>query len=394
MTRHSTAIEWTHIPNFKGETWNPVIALDKQTGKRGWHCEHASPGCINCYAERQNIAGARGGTTHPFTRPARDLVDIQLHDETLTAPLHWKTPRAIFVCSMSDLFGDFVSDDMIDRVFAIAALCPQHIFIVLTKRAKRMREWVASSAQPFPDAVRADDIAGASITLRDELPLRAGLLQFSDEECLLNGRWPLPNVWLGVSTEDQRRADERIPDLLATPAAVRFVSYEPALEQIDITRIEIRSDRNHSAGAPPAAMLNALEGIQECFATGAQKQHASLDWVICGGESGKNARPMHPDWARSIRDQCAAADVPFFFKQWGEWTPGENTNHAQISTERTADWFNGLWHFSSITPKQSQETHIDDEPDLYRVGKKRAGRLLDGVEHNAFPRQSAINNGE
>jgi hypothetical protein len=175
---------------------------------------------------------------------------------------------------------------------------------------------------------------------------------------------PLPNVWLGVSVEDQARADERIPHLLDTLAAVRFISAEPLLGPIDLRHI-----------APTeTGYINAL-----CSSTG-----PNLDQVIAGGESGPNARPVHPDWARSLRDQCAAADVAFFFKQWGEWAPGENVERATGIVE-TADWFDGRWTLGRENLADN-EGHVDDEPDVYRIGKKRAGALLDGREHREFPR--------
>jgi protein gp37 len=192
-------------------------------------------------------------------------------------------------------------------------------------------------------------------------------------------RWPLPNVWLGVSAEDQLRAEEeRISFLLATPAAVRFVSAEPLLGPIKLQQLELT----------PLNWRNALTG-RRMVSTGAawtvDDALPGLDWVIVGGESGPGARPMHPDWARQIRDDCAAAGVPFFFKQWGEWAPGECGCDAVTRTEQTATWFDERWSFGALTPRESSELHADDEPDLYRFGKARAGRTLDGVTHDAMP---------
>jgi protein gp37 len=189
------------------------------------------------------------------------------------------------------------------------ALSPQHTFQVLTKRAERMLKWFA----PY-DARRSDSLGRNVLELGYSGPL----------ESL---PWPLPNVWLGVSTERQQEADERIPELLQTPAAVRFISYEPALGPLDIRALMLR--------------------------------HGMLDWVICGGESGKDARPMHPDWARSLHDQCAAAGVAFFFKQWGEHVPVGSIDRGLATDPNEFGW--------------------------KRVGKKAAGRHLDGVLHDAMP---------
>jgi hypothetical protein len=170
---------------------------------------------------------------------------------------------------------------------------------------------------------------------------------------MLPGDWGdgWANVWLGTTAEDAHHYQQRWPHLRAVPAEVRFLSYEPALGSL---------------------------GEIELFLPG------SPDWIICGGESGAGARPMHPQWARDIRDQCAAAGVPFFFKQWGEWAPGENCNHAQARTEK-AGWFDETWRFQDISVRVSEKMHYDDAPDVWRIGKKKAGSMLDGVAHKAFP---------
>lgn len=205
-----TAIQWTDA------TWNPVRAKYSTTDdvgqvlKTGWHCERVSPGCQHCYAERINEK--RFGTGLPYNRKSRDLVDIYLDEKALAQPLRWRRPRKVFVCSMTDLFGEWVPDEMIDRVFAVMALSPQHTFQLLTKRPARMRRYLSN-----------DDRMYVLRSMIEELT-----------EGYTKCRWPLPNVWLGVSVEDQQRADERIPELLATPAAVRFVSCEPLLGPVDI----------------------------------------------------------------------------------------------------------------------------------------------------------------
>lgn len=171
-------------------------------------------------------------------------------------------------------------------------------------------------------------------------------------------------------------AEARIPHLLATPAAVRFLSMEPLLGPVDLSAVPA-GDR--------AGWLCPLTGDHHLQPAHADHRGAKIDWVIVGGESGPGARPSHPDWFRSLRDQCAAAGVPFLFKQWGEWAPGECATHTPTRTERTAELINSDWRFGALSPQASQEMHRDDEPDLYRLGKARAGRHLDGVLHDGYP---------
>lgn len=336
-----TGIEWTNA------TWNPV---------RG--CSRISAGCGGanhqggCYAEKiaarfsgpgQAYEGFAKRTPHGGTWTGK----MALVENNLDQPLRWKKPRMIFVNSMSDLFHENLPDEAIDRVFAVMALAPQHTFQVLTKRADRMRAYLTARA-----GMGNASICRAINMIPNHLGNRHGALEM-----------PLPNVWLGVSVENQEAADLRIPDLRQTPAAKRFISGEPLLGPVRLNHLL------HCNGCPGCYTL-------DCGDPG-------LDWVIVGGESGTNSRPMHPDWARSLRDQCASARIPFFFKQWGEWTPGENVERHS-GTVKTAEWFDGRWLFSEEN-LASDDGHIDDEPDLYQVGKKAAGSLLDGVEHKAFP---------
>jgi protein gp37 len=220
-----TKIEWAT------DSWNPIRARNLKTGRVGWYCEHKSDGCANCYAEGMNN---RLGTGLPFKPGHRQDVELFLDEKTLTQPLHWKRPRMIFVCSMSDLFADFVTDEWIDKIFAVMALCPQHTFQCLTKRAGRMGGYLRAERAPF-------DCADAALTVGRHLPdgypgwcidnWRPSVIK----HCTQPARWPLPNVWLGVSAERQEEADERIPLLLDTPAAIRFVSAEPLLGPIDFS---------------------------------------------------------------------------------------------------------------------------------------------------------------
>lgn len=280
------------IARAKGYTSLVQIAKD-MSGHVGPHCEHCSAGCDHCYSETGNFRCLpHNGTGLPFDRRSRDLVDIIVDDSILAEPLHWRKPRKIFVCSQTDLFGEWVTDEMIDRVFAVVALCPQHTFQVLTKRAERMRQYFA--ADPIPRI----SLAGSKLQ---------GLCAVTD---------PMRNVWLGVSVEDQATADARIPLLLQTPAAVRFVSYEPALGPVDFEQVI-----NPGNLAEGQRYIHALKGY--AWVTHGEDYYdvcnigSQLDWVIVGGESGPGARPFDLQWARNVIAQCKAAGVPCFFKQAG-----------------------------------------------------------------------------
>lgn len=291
-----TGIEWTDA------TWNPVTGCDK-----------VSPGCDHCYAETF-AERWRGTEGHYFGNG----FDVQLRPDKLDMPLRWNKPRKVFVNSMSDLFHDKVSDEYIARVFSVMACAERHTFQLLTKRHGRMRSLLNS------EAFR-------------ELVFKCQALELPGD--VMGDYWPLPNVWLGVSAEDQKRADLRIPALLDTPAAVRFVSAEPLLGPIELKQHWLHpvmrepSPENHAIGR----RIGKANGV------------GFIDWVIVGGESGPESRVMVPDYAREIRDQCVEAGVPFLFKQWGEWAP------------------------------------INDRDTMQRVGKKRAGRELDGRTWDQYP---------
>jgi len=307
-----TSIEWTRGDDGSaGATWNPIRARNLATGKIGWHCEHVSEGCRNCYSESMN---RRLGTGLDFKPGHRADVEIFLDEKMLLAPLRWKKPRRVFVNSMTDTFAEFVKDEWIDRMFAVMALAPQHTFQVLTKRPGRMQTYCCD-----PQSQRIWRLA--CNMGQPGRALSATLAKFGSP-------WPLPNVWLGVSAEDQATFEERRQSLRDTPAAVRFFSLEPLLGPIDIG---------------PALVTG-------CY-----------HWTIVGGESGPHARPMNPQWARDIRDQCKAAGVAFFHKQNGEYA-----SVSEVEGEGA--------HF-----------HFDDGRTVRRVGKKAAGRLLDGIEHNGMP---------
>ncbi len=390
-----TGIEWTDA------SWNPVVG-----------CGLVSPGCTNCYAMGQaaRIVRCSEGLGRPSTydgtvetvkgRPVWTGKVALASEATLTQPLRWKRPRRIFVNSMGDLFHEDVPDEWIDRVFAVMALAPQHKFQILTKRSARMRGYF--------EKVRHEGGICDSMSI-----IWQRAVEIATERNLIANYQPqlrvLPNVWLGVSAEDQRRAEERIPDLLATPAAIRFVSAEPLLGAINFEPwlswgdgdAEIDGKTWGCPGCDDGCGGDCPEGKAHYHITEGEHdedgipewinaERVTLDWIIVGGESGPSARPMHPDWARSIRDQCAAASTAFFFKQWGEWAPGESCSGRQTRTEDAAkfygeEWTSPGWHYERISVRVSEELHCDDEPDVWRVGKARARRLLDGMTHDAMP---------
>lgn len=307
----NSAIEWTE------DTWNP------------WHgCHKVSQGCKNCYMFRDK---ARYGQDPNVVVRSK----TKFHD-----PLKWPEPRKIFTCSWSDFFIE-EADAWRDEAFAIMALTPQHTYQVLTKRPERMLEYVGTILDSnIDDCIRT---LGHSFDYA-RIEVAQALTRFED------GRGILPNVWLGVSVEDQKTADERIPLLLQTPAAVRWLSMEPLLGPVDI---HAWLPDEWSGGARQDAPYGDTPPI---------------DWAVVGGESGPDARPMHPDWVRSIRDECTAVNVPFFFKQWGEWYPLASADEASQARYKHADMH-----------------EFDDGIRMVTIGKKAAGRLLDGRTWDEMP---------
>ncbi|MGT2507879.1 phage Gp37/Gp68 family protein [Cupriavidus basilensis] len=342
----NTKIEWTDA------TFNPWIG-----------CTKVSPACDHCYAE--------------VSTPARSLgVSWGAKEERhRTSPGNWKLPlrwnaqheeffaahgrrRRVFCASLADVFDNQVDPAWRVDLLELIAATPNLDWLLLTKR-----------------------IGNAHSMLNEALDVMShGLTAWADV--------PWPNVWLGTTICNQEEADRDIPKLLAVPARVRFLSMEPLLGPVNVTRYmwpvhgwwkgPYNSYREaKAAGAECGLKRQALVSAYARF----------IDWVIVGGESGASARPMHPDWARSLRDQCTAAGVPFLFKQWGEWTPGVNVGRMTGTVDTAKHWA-GSWDFGrenlAIT-----DGHIDDEPDLYRVGKTTAGRRLDGVQHDEFPQNLA-----
>lgn len=358
----NSKIEWTE------STWNPLVG-----------CTKVSQGCKHCYA--MTMAARIANAAQRFLRDGKVLTDVQnaylrvvrwerggmdaadfydkalpqwnnrveLIESVLMAPLRAKNPKVYFVNSMSDLFHEAVSFEFVDKVFAAMALCPQHTSQVLTKRPERAAEYFAIEDTAARIGLATEEFRGPG---------------YCDWE------WPLPNVWIGTSVEDQKTADERIPHLLQVPAAVRFLSCGPLLGPVDL--LDLPASYPEEEGGEslnrPLLRLNALKGGYWCGPGRFGPETRSVNWVICGGESGHGARPMHPDWARSLRDQCAAAGVPFFFKQVGEWAWSENNDELL-----------------TLGSGRLRKGEAEEWPKWTRVGKKRAGRLLDGREWNQFP---------
>lgn len=351
----NTAIEWTQA------TWNPIVG-----------CSVISPGCTNCYAmriaprlEAMQPGGHYAGTTQRSKAGAVWTGKLAMApDPILTAPLRRRKPTTYFANSMGDLFHEAVPDEWIDRVFAVMVLSPQHTFQVLTKRSARMREYMRPRGTCIP------------IEWRQEAERLSG----EDPGAM---RHPLPNVWLGVSTEDQERADERVPDLLASPAAIRFVSAEPLLGPVDLRPWLLAYQcLDCFGGRTRVTGVFYDEPCPACGGSGCETPR--LDWVIVGGESGPDARPMHPDWARALRDQCVGAGVPFFFKQWGDYRPGSDFQFdaKTICLDRAGRVVPARACMKDFPPGA---TGGDAWSFMRRVGKTRAGRLLDGVMHDALP---------
>lgn len=274
-------IEWTDF------TSNPIYAVNKATGKRGHFCVKISPGCAFCYAAAINTSARGFGNGLDFVEKNRDKVQFVLNAQELAAIRRRKKPAKIFLGDMTDLFQQDIPDEYLDALFATMALSPQHTFQILTKRPERMRNYL----NDLKTSRRIASLSGYSTP------------ESLEEEWRL---WPLPNVWLGVSAEDQQRADERIPLLLQTPAAVRFVSYEPALGRVNWRRFLHAACRGDVRSGHLCNLCHDVYGV-------------SLDWIIVGGESGRGAhiRAFDIDWARNVVQQCQAAGVACFVKQFG-----------------------------------------------------------------------------
>lgn len=337
----NSGIEWTN------HTFNPW---------RG--CTKVSPGCAHCYAE--TLSGRNPKTLGMWGSQGTRVVAAEAQ---WRLPLKWNKAAKesgrrdrVFCASLADVFEDWTGrmTDSQGRVFW------------WEEDDKTLCVTDTEDDGQYRNTASMDDFRNRLFRLIDDTPNLNWLLLTKRPQNIIRMMhyrdkaepWPRPNVWLGVSVENQKCADERIPLLLQAPAAVRFLSCEPLLGPLQF------SDVSHRADAVKQLGKRALSGIH---------------WVIVGGESGPHARPMHPDWARSVRDQCQAAGVPFFFKQHGGWAevgrPTDADEVVQISV-RSDRWVN----------RAGGSVHTDwDTVGMNKVGKKVAGRLLDGVEYSEFP---------
>ena len=330
----NSKIDWTD------KVWNPV------TG-----CTKVSPGCANCYAERQSKRHA-GRFGYPADEPFR----VTLHPDRMDMPMKWKKPWRVFVNSMSDLFHPDVPFEFIAKVYDIIKQCPNHTFQILTKRVDRALEfykWNVEQTGHYPGSYE----------------------------------W-LRNVWFIATTENQDAANDRIPILLQIPAYTRGISTEPLLSDIKLSGLipppGTRFKCSFCGGYTKCCSLHC----QTCGKEGGYSgSFANLNLVICGGESGPGARPMHPDWARSLRDQCQTAGVPYFFKQHGEWEPFYDRDNDDPDWNNIPQEKPGICRLNLAG---GRGFHGDRVVYFRRVGKKAAGRLLDGREWDEMPCKNTV----
>lgn len=333
-----SAIEWTD------KTWTPIVG-----------CDAVSPACANCYAalmaarlEAMGQEKYRGVATRVGNK-GKWTGRINLWEPEVLAPLSARKPKRWFLTSMGDVFHDGVPFEFIDRLFAIMALTPHHTYYVLTKRPDRAANYLLYADRDEAIGHNAFGIIEEmEVCTGEQSQIAAGLVHGAAQPAAKfqhDRRWPLPNVLIGSTAEDQTRANERRQHMERIAAAGwrTFVSYEPALGPVDWAGWEF------------------------------------LSWLISGGESGHGARPSHPDWHRSARDFCAKHRIPYLFKQWGEWAPMGAARDTMIEQRcRYGEFHGGTdWVDSCLCS--------EGDGVLVRVGKRAAGRLLDGVEHNGVP---------
>ncbi|MCK4640417.1 MAG: phage Gp37/Gp68 family protein [Candidatus Marinimicrobia bacterium] len=372
-------------------------------------CTKKSEGCLNCYSEKMSVRQA--GMEKKRIREGRNDIEphyanvitagrfnnhihVRADWDRLMKPLQWKKPKMIFVNSMADTFHPDVPDEYIDSLWLMMALCSSiqrykndnmdepvgephgHCFQILTKRPERMQKYLT-------ERCLSEIIQDATDKLFGE-----GMGEWEDwVHWNIENHKVLPNVWLGVSVENQKTADERIPWLLKTPASVRFISAEPLLEYINFINLKGKKDSN-------TLSIDATIGkvIHNDFTFTSEKIN-KLDQIIVGGESGSNARPMHPDWVRSIRDQCEKAGIAFFFKQWGAWCPGKATGEDCEHFKNSYRFPNG--EIVSLPRYGNHECYqwktgefkkwATGELVSFKTGKKKAGNVLDGKIYEEYP---------
>lgn len=333
----NTSIEWAD------HTFNP------------WEgCQKIGPGCDHCYAETRNARYAGGTAINWGPGAPRRRTSAS----NWAKPLAWNANHAaffaehghrqrVFCSSLADVFDNAVDPYWRVDLFKLIKATPNLDWLLLTKRVGNV----------------------------------LGMLPCDW------GRRGADNVWLGATIVNQEEADRDIVKLVKTPFVRHFLSMEPLLGAVDLrfpTKLWGTDRCDHCCNGDRCDDPSHYERSRCPFCRGTGQQRV-VDWVIIGGESGPGARPMHPDWARDLRDQCAAAGVPFLFKQWGEWAPGECAeNTLSMRKVEVADLsLNGEWRYETIAG--NSEFHRDDEPTMYRAGKKAAGRILDGLTHNSFP---------
>jgi protein gp37 len=339
-----TTIEWTKRPGTVGETWNPT------TG-----CNKVDRGCKHCYAE---VMHRRLQAMGQEKYKADFLDGAVAHPDTLKIPLAWAKPRTVFVDSMSDLFHKDVPFDFIGQVFEVMSQTPQHTYLILTKRPDRAVDFWA-----WRDLNRAHFLLGNRGMIGTE-------------------NWKCPaNIWMGTSVNDQN-STKRILELLKLRGCLRFLSYEPATGPVDLRRIIVsESGLDEDGKERRVVVLDALDGIaMDCIYERDKKVWSGvldrdvprLHWIIMGGESGHGAEPMHPAWVRKVRDDCKATGTPFFFKQWGVWSPitfYKENQEVMIKFNLGKDEF--------LFPDPAQ--------NMKKVGKGIAGHTLDGEVWQQFP---------
>jgi protein gp37 len=323
----------------KGLYWQRVFKVNEG-------CTKCSPACDNCWSENETVmrcnhpnekisSRAKSATNYPYHKSFTG--HIVLRHDNLDLPLRIKKPAVFAV--WNDLFHEDVPDEFIGAAYNVMYECQDHIFLILTKRADRMK--------------RMFEIYGLAT---------------------------IDNVYHGVTVCSQAEADEKIPHLLQVPSK-RFLSIEPMLGPINLRHIDA-----DAKGHPEYCQIDCLTGRHTDMARPC-KDVPVIHQVLLGGESGIGARPMHPEWVRGVRDQCQAADVPFYFKQWGEWAPPEVTFGVHIHNPYRRDWKDTATWFASQWMIGKEDINDDgygddDENMMWRIGKKKAGRTLDDQLHN------------
>jgi len=344
-----SGIQWTD------KTWNPVVG-----------CTPVSPGCLNCYAASMAVRlegmGTRGyeprveravdGRGEIQDRKAVRIVekragravftgDVRLVPDKLTEPLKWKKPAMVFVNSMSDLFHESVPFDYVDQVMAVIALCPQHTFQALTKRPERMAEYLNDITLNNRVGMEMAKISDAADRARIKHEHPGWFFERPPQRAMP----PIRNLWLGTSVENQAAADERIPHLLKCPAAVRFLSVEPLLGEVEL--VSVADDGLNS--------INALTGNR--LVEGQCRDGAAVDWVIVGGESGAKARPCNVAWIRSVVQQCKTDGVPVFVKQLGARPCIQMKDYTDTVTYERGG---GFWPASGYAKENAWITRVKD----------------------------------